>query len=84
MQKFKIPKRESEFQMKTFAILFDCNWDTAWYPVAHTCGEFSLERRNDLEVDFYIMKHFLHHRGLCGYHFIIDDGENVYEIKMGE
>ena len=70
--------------MRTYVITFDCKWDTAWYPVDHTCGEFSLECRNDLEVDFYILKHFLHHKGLCKYHFIIDDGKNVYEIKMGE
>ncbi len=70
--------------MRTYVITFDCKWDTAWYPVDHTCGEFSLERCNDLEVDFYILNKFLHQKGLCGYHFIIDNGEHIYEIKTGE
>lgn len=70
--------------MRTYVITFDCKWDTAWYPVDHTCGEFSLECRDDLEVDFYILNKFLHQKGLCGYHFIIDDGEHIYEIKTGE
>lgn len=65
--------------MRTYVITFDCKWDTAWYSVDHSCGEFSLKRRNDLEVDFYILKHFLHRKG-----FIIDDGEKVYKIKTGE
>lgn len=66
-----------------YKILFDCYWDLIYYPTDHTCGEFCLECDNDLEVDFYLFNKFLHHRGLLDYHFIIDDGNKVYEIKRG-
>ena len=65
-----------------FVVLFDCYWDEN-YPVKHTFGEFPLHVDNRLEVTFYITRKFLHHPSLCGYHFIIDDGKTVSEIKMG-
>lgn len=65
-----------------YVILFDCHWDDK-YPVPYTCGEFSLEAKNDLEVIYYIKNHFLDHRNLCGYNFIISNDINCFEIKLG-
>lgn len=67
----------------SYKVLFDCHWDDD-YPVNHTFGEFPVQANDDLEVIFYIKRKFLQHRSLCGYHFIIDGGESVFEIKMGD
>ena len=68
--------------MVNFKVLYDCYWDDS-YPVDHTNGEFSLQKESDLEVIYYITNKFLHHCSLLRCHFIIDDGTNVFEIKMG-
>lgn len=68
--------------MPHYVVLFDCYWDEN-YPVKHTYGEFPLCVDNDLQAIYYITKKFLHHPSLCGYHFIVDSGEAVFEIKVG-
>lgn len=68
--------------MANFKILYDCYWDDS-YPIDHTNGEFSLQKESDLEVIYYITNKFLHYRNLLHYYFIIDNGTNVFEIKIG-
>ena len=68
--------------MRNFEILYDCYRDDN-YPVNHTYGEFYLQKENDLEVIYYITNKFLHHHNLLRYHFIINNGSNVFEIKIG-
>ena len=68
--------------MHRYIVMYDCYWDDN-YPIGHTYGEFPLYVNNDLEVIYYITNKFLHCRELLHYHFIVDSGETVFEIKVG-
>lgn len=60
----------------TFIIDFTCHWDEG-YPVENNYGCFSLHVKNELEVFYYLLNHFLHNPHLLDYYFMIDDGQKV-------